>query len=113
MTKPTTDKVTRDPNAAEDVNRSDNAAEVVILITIPANNIKFVGRQTWDKHRRKVLKDPQPIERITGGDGVIDLPPADFQISRRLFYHKAARLIVRRFPHLYKNVISKTGAKTK
>lgn len=110
MTKPTTDKDQVATNAAEDVNRSDNA---VGDVEVPANNIKFVGRQTWDKHRRKVLKDPQPIERITGGDGVIDLPPADFQISRRLFYHKAARLIVRRFPHLYKNVISKTGAKTK
>lgn len=72
-------------------------------------NIKFIGRRTWDRDKKKVLKDPQPIEKITIGRRTIELPAADFQKGRRLFYHSDAREIARRFPKLYKLVQNKNG----
>lgn len=68
----------------------------------PADNIKFAGRPTWDKGKRKKLVDPQPIERFTDAGRAIELPPAAEQSTRRWFYHPDADLIVQYFPKLYR-----------
>ena len=67
-------------------------------------NIKFCGRRVFDKAKRKVVTPNDPIERFSDRGELIELPPAAFQINRRLFYHSDARRIVRSFPHLYKLV---------
>lgn len=76
-------------------------------LTAPAPNIKFIGRKVWDKGKRKVLKDPRPVTRFNDGGNVVELPPSDEQISKRLFYHEKAGVIRRHFPHLYKKVVRK------
>lgn len=76
----------------------------------PRPNIKFAARPTFDAGRRKVLKDPAPIDRFSEGGRLIFLPPADWQKTNRLFYHCDADLIARAFPHLYKLVTSKGRA---
>jgi len=70
-------------------------------------NIKFVGRREFDKAKRKVLYDPQPIETVSFAGRVVKLPPADWQKRNRLFYHIGAVDIVAAFPHLYKIVRTK------
>ena len=62
-------------------------------------NIKFSGR------RRPGSAAPAPLERIHFHGRVIELPAADTQKRKRLFYHADAALISKLFPHLYKNVI--------
>jgi hypothetical protein len=71
-------------------------------------NIKYIGRAEHDRAKRKVLKANGPIESVNVGGGTIELPDADFQINKRLFYHSDARRIARLFPHLYKIVVPKS-----
>jgi hypothetical protein len=70
----------------------------------PAPNIKFVGRDVYDKAKRKILRVVDPVDRFSDGGNLVKLPPADFQKRRRLFYHEAAELIAATFPNLYKIV---------
>lgn len=91
-------------NAKSDDTAGDNRST---RRTIPPN-IKFAARKTWDKGKRKVLKDPAPIEFIKLPGDSIELPPARFQIERRTFYHARASEIIAAFPHLYKRVIQRT-----
>lgn len=74
------------------------------LVANPAPNIKFCGRNEYDRQKRKVIRANDPIEAFRSGDAEIKLPPADFQKRRRLFYHESAALIARLFPHLYKKL---------
>jgi hypothetical protein len=73
----------------------------------PKPNIKFIGRRVFDAGKRKVLSDPQPLERISFAGRLVNLPAAGWQKRNRLFYHKAAAEIIAAFPHLYKKVRSK------
>lgn len=68
-------------------------------------NIKFIGRGRWNPGKTKRSPAPDPIENFRDGDDEVDLPPAEFQISRRLFYHNDAGRIVRLFPQKYKRII--------
>lgn len=70
-------------------------------------NIKFVGRDEYDKAKRKILRETAPIDRFSDAGKLILLPPADFQKRRRLFYHESAALIAATFPNLYKLVLPK------
>lgn len=75
--------------------------------TLPAvkkPNIKFAGLDVWDKAKRKVIREIRPIESFQLSGQAINLPSADSQKAKRLFYHEAADQIVRSFPHLYKRV---------
>lgn len=67
-------------------------------------NIKFVGRQVWDRQKRKVIKDPQPVESYSSPAGQVILPAAALQVQDRFFYHAKAAEIARLFPWLYKLV---------
>lgn len=71
---------------------------------LPAPNIKFVGRDEYDKAKRKILREAAPIDRFSDGGEMFLLPPADFQKRRRLFYHESAARIAATFPTLYKLV---------
>jgi hypothetical protein len=71
------------------------------------NNIKFVGRPVYDAGKRKRLDNIEPIERYSDRGEVIELPAAELQKNRRVFYHPKAADIVGAFPHLYKTVTSK------
>lgn len=74
---------------------------------LPPANIKFVGRDVWDKGKRKILSRAEPIDRYSDAGELVLLPPADFQKRRRLFYHEHAGRIAAAFPHLYKLLRSK------
>jgi hypothetical protein len=74
---------------------------------LPAANIKFIGRDVWDKGKRKILKAAAPIDRYSDAGELVLLPPADFQKRQRLFYHEQAGRIAAAFPHLYKILRSK------
>lgn len=75
--------------------------------TLPAPNIKFVGRAEYDKAKGKILVDNAPIDRFSDGGELFELPPADFQKRRRMFYHEAAARIAATFPNLYKIILPK------
>jgi hypothetical protein len=75
--------------------------------TLPRPNIKFTGRRTLSKDKRKVLFDPSPVDRYSHCGRLVKLPPADWQKRNRLFYHESATEIANLFPHLYKLVKSK------
>jgi hypothetical protein len=70
-------------------------------------NIKYAGRPRWDKGKRKRLDYNAPIEQFSDAGRVVELPSPAAQERNRVFYHPEAALIVRLFPHLYKNVRSK------
>lgn len=73
----------------------------------PTRNIKFIGRPVFAPGKKKILEDPQPIERFSDRGEQITLPPADFQIRARLFYHEKAAQIAAVYPFLYKQIIPK------
>lgn len=77
------------------------------VATQKARNIKFIGRPLFAPGKRKILNDPQPIESVSFAGEIVNLPSADFQKGRRLFYHSRAGEIVAAFPHLYKIVRQK------
>ncbi len=71
-------------------------------------NIKYIGRvEYFDKSKRKVERENAPVDRFSDAGTLVELPPADFQKRRRLFYHESAARIAATFPNLYKLVISK------
>lgn len=98
--------------ANETESRSDNAENGVkptgLILRIDLDkhcpNIKFCGRPTYDRAKKKILNDPQPVESIRFGNETVTLPAAEFQKAKRLFFHTEAGRIIRAFPHLYKRV---------
>lgn len=85
------------------------AAEAGLFkIPPPPPNMKYCGRPIYsDASKRKIEKANDPIESYSNAGTIVNLPPADFQKRRRLFYHQSAAEICRLFPGLYKLVIRK------
>ena len=67
-------------------------------------NIKFAGRDRYDKGKRKIVETAEPIESFSDRGEVIYLPAARAQKANRVFYHGQAETIAATFPHLYKLV---------
>jgi hypothetical protein len=66
--------------------------------------LKFIGRPTYDRRKKIVAEQPEPLETLRDGRTVITLPPADVQVRKRIFEHEHAGRIVRLRPDLYKRV---------